>query len=246
MLSDFAINFEKVSKVFTKGQHHHGTLRDDLKSVFSKQKRNHQLRKNQFYAIKNLSFHLAKGESIGLYGPNGSGKSTLLKLIANVLVPTSGKILVNGRIAPLIELGAGFHPDLNGIENIYMNGAILGMTISEIKSKIDQIIDYSGLGNFISTPVKKYSSGMNLRLGFSIIIHSDADIFLIDEILAVGDESFKKKSFNSIQNLRKQKKTLLIVSHNKDNLFQMADQIIFLEKGEPKEKKIVDSRNCCN
>lgn len=231
MSSDIGIGFENVSKVFSKGHSHHGTLREDLKSFFSRRKSAGQLKENQFYAIKDLSFNVAKGESIGLYGPNGSGKSTLLKLIAKVLVPTRGNIKVNGRIAPLIELGAGFHPDLNGIENIYMNGAILGMSLVEIKSKIDQIVEYSGLDDFISTPVKKYSSGMNLRLGFSIAIHSDADIFLIDEILAVGDEEFKKKSQSSIKNLLKQKKTLIVVSHNTARLTQMVDRVINLKNG---------------
>ena len=228
MSSDIAIGFENVSKIFSKGHSQHGTLRDDIKSFF---KNTGQLKVNQFYAIQDMSFNIAKGESIGLYGPNGSGKSTLLKLIAKVLVPTRGNIRVNGRIAPLIELGAGFHPDLNGIENIYMNGAILGMSIGEIRSKIDQIVEYSGLSDFISTPVKKYSSGMNLRLGFSIAIHSDADIFLIDEILAVGDEAFKEKSFHSIKQLLEMKKTLLIVSHDKEKLLHMSERIILLKQG---------------
>jgi len=155
----------------------------------------------------------------------------LLRLVAKVITPTCGSIKVNGRIAPLIELGAGFHPDLNGFENIYMNGAILGMTIGEIKLKMDQIVEYSGLGDFMTTPVKKYSSGMNLRLGFSIAIHSDADIFLIDEILAVGDEEFKKRSFDSIKELLEKKKTLLIVSHDLKKLTKMTNKIVKLNKG---------------
>lgn len=231
MSSDKAICFEKVSKVFSKGHTQYGTIRDDLMSFFSKKQKIGLLKKNQFFAIKNLSFSVQKGESVGLYGPNGSGKSTLLKLVANVIAPTYGYIRIKGRIAPLIELGAGFHPDLNGIENIYMNGTILGMTIGEIKSKLDQIVEYSGLSDFISTPVKKYSSGMNLRLGFSIAIHSDADIFLIDEILAVGDEEFKKKSFNSIKKLLYDKKTLLIVSHDIDLLSSITDKIVRLKNG---------------
>lgn len=231
MSSDIAIGFENVSKVYSKGPTSHGTLRDDIKSFFSGRANKSQLRENQFYAIKDLSFNVAKGESIGLYGPNGSGKSTLLKLVANVIVPTIGNIKVNGRIAPLIELGAGFHPDLNGIENIYMNGAILGMSIGEIKSKIDQIVEYSGLNDFISTPVKKYSSGMNLRLGFSIAIHSGADVFLIDEILAVGDEEFKKKSSNSIKELLNRQETLFIVSHDLEKLKEITSKIIMLKNG---------------
>lgn len=232
MSFDVSIKFEYVSKIFSKGHSHHGTLREDLKAFVSRWNNNTgQLTENQFYAIKDLSMKIMKGESVGLYGPNGSGKSTLLKLIAKVLVPDRGKVAVNGRIAPLIELGAGFHPDLNGIENIYMNGAILGMKLGEVKSKLDQIIEYSGLEDFIFTPVKKYSSGMQLRLGFSIAIHSNADIYLFDEILAVGDEAFKEKSFNSIKQLLEKKKTLLFVSHDKEKLDTMADYIIYLEKG---------------
>lgn len=231
MLSDTAICFDRVSKVFSKGHNQHGTLRDNLMSFFSRRDKTTRLKENQFFAIKDLSFSVQNGECIGLYGPNGSGKSTLLKLVANVIAPTHGNIIVNGRIAPLIELGAGFHPDLNGIENIYMNGTILGMTIGEIKSKMDQIVEYSGLSDFITTPVKKYSSGMNLRLGFSVAIHSDADIFLIDEILAVGDEEFKKKSFNSIKELLKKKKTLFIVSHDLKKLTRMTNKIVRLKKG---------------
>lgn len=239
MLYDNAICFDKVSKIFSKGHNQHGTFRDDFLSFFLGNKKSH-MKKNQFYAIKDLSFSVKQGESIGLYGPNGAGKSTLLKLVANVIAPTDGNISVKGRIAPLIELGAGFHPDLNGIENIYMNGAIIGMTIGEIKSKMDQIVEYSGLSDFISTPVKKYSSGMNLRLGFSIAIHSDADIFLIDEILAVGDEEFKQKSFNSIKKLLQGQKTLLMVSHDIDLLSNITDKIIRLNEGIANQRVILD------
>jgi ABC-type polysaccharide/polyol phosphate transport system ATPase subunit len=236
MSSDIAVAFYKVCKKFSKGSSHHGTLRDDIVSFFKRKAPKNGLRKNEFYALNDVSFEIEHGLCVGLYGPNGCGKSTLLKLIANVIAPNSGKIKINGKIAPLIELGAGFHPDLNGTENIYMNGAILGMTIHEIKSKMDSIVEYSGLSDFITTPVKKYSSGMKLRLGFSIAIHSDADIFLFDEILAVGDEEFKKKSFDSIKNLLGMKKTLLIVSHNEEKLSQMADRIIYLKKGIVQEK----------
>lgn len=231
MLSDYAIQFDHVRKKFSKSQNQFGTLRDDIVTLFRRKRSQDLLHKNEFFALKDVSFEIKHGACIGLYGPNGSGKSTLLKLIANVISPTSGSIEINGQIAPLIELGAGFHPDLNGFENIYMNGAILGMTIGEIKKKMDQIIEYSGLQDFIATPVKKYSSGMKLRLGFSVAIHSEADIFLFDEILAVGDEEFKEKSFNSIKNILKNNKTLIVVSHDLDNLSQFVDNIIYLKKG---------------
>lgn len=230
MLSDNAISFDRVSKIYSKGSSSHGTLRDDIFSLFNRQKKQ-SLQKNEFYALKNLSFVIKKGQCIGLYGPNGSGKSTILKLIANVIAPNTGRIKVNGRIAPLIELGAGFHPDLTGTENIYMNGAILGMTIGEIKSKMKQIVEYSGLAGFIATPVKKYSSGMKLRLGFSVAIHSDADIFLFDEILGVGDEEFQKKSFGSINKIIQENKTSIIVSHNMEKLSHMVDSVIHLKNG---------------
>jgi ABC-type polysaccharide/polyol phosphate transport system ATPase subunit len=231
MSSDIAIRFHRVSKKFSKSSKHHGTLRDDILRYFSRKDKGKNLEKDEFWALDRISFSIRKGESIGLYGPNGSGKSTLLKLIANVVSPTSGDIKIHGRIAPLIELGAGFHPDLNGIENIYMNGAILGMTIGEIKSKLTRIVEYSELSDFISTPVKKYSSGMKLRLGFSVAIYSEADIFLFDEILAVGDASFKKRSLASIRALAEKKKTLLIVSHDLKELSSMTDRIIHIQKG---------------
>ncbi|MCD4718371.1 MAG: ABC transporter ATP-binding protein [Desulfobacula sp.] len=231
MSSDIAISFNNVSKKFSKSSKQYGTLRENIMDYFFPKKEKKILRKDEFWALDSISFSIKKGESIGLYGPNGSGKSTLLKLIANVISPTSGNINVHGRTAPLIELGAGFHPDLNGLENIYMNGAILGMTIGEIRAKMDQIVEYSELSDFILTPVKKYSSGMRLRLGFSVAIHSDADIFLFDEILAVGDENFKKKSLESIKELSDASKTLLIVSHDKKTLTDMTDRIIYICKG---------------
>lgn len=238
MLSEHAIRFDHVRKKFSKSPNQFGTLRDNISTLFKRKRSHDRLNDNEFFALKDVSFEIKHGACIGLYGPNGSGKSTLLKLIANVISPTSGRIEINGHIAPLIELGAGFHPDLNGYENIYMNGAILGMTIGEIKKKMDQIIEYSGLRDFITTPVKKYSSGMKLRLGFSVAIHSEADIFLFDEVLAVGDEEFKEKSFNSIKDLLKRDKTLIVVSHDMDNLSQFVDDIIYLKKGIIQNKNI--------
>jgi ABC-type polysaccharide/polyol phosphate transport system ATPase subunit len=238
MSSDISVSFDGVTKKFSKTSKHYGTLRENIMGYFSfgRKKQGRILNKDEFLALDRASFRIYQGESIGLYGPNGSGKSTILKLIAKVIFPTKGSIMVKGRIAPLIELGAGFHPDLNGIENIYMNGAILGMTIGEIKSKLEKIIQFSELEDFISTPVKKYSSGMKLRLGFSIAIHSRADIFLFDEILAVGDADFKKKSLSAIKSLAKDNKTLLIVSHNLNGLAEMTDRIIYVQKGKCSEQ----------
>ena len=232
MSSETAICFENVSKVFSKGESHHGTLRDDLRSLFSKKGNPKTLTEDQFFAIKNLTFTISKGESVGLYGPNGSGKSTLLKLIANVLVPTSGTVDINGRIAPLIELGAGFHQDLTGKENIYMNAAILGMSILDINKIMPDVIKFSGLESFIDVPVKKYSSGMYLRLAFSVAIHSKASIFLFDEIISVGDAEFQQKCFDKIDELIASGKTILLVSHDLSRMKQIVQRIIPLKKGE--------------
>ncbi len=233
MLSNSIIILNDIWKKYSKEAIFHRSLREDLSNIFKKGfgKNSEQLKKNEFWALKGVSFEVKKGESIALYGPNGAGKSTILKLIANVTYPTKGEIKVYGRVAPLIEIGAGFHPDLTGRENIFINGAILGMKIDEIKKKMDSIIEFSELKDFIDMPVKKYSSGMYLRLGFSVAIHSDADIFLIDEILAVGDEKFKEKCLEKINILKGYNKTIVFVSHNKTMVESIADKIIFLEKG---------------
>jgi len=225
------IVLERVWKKYYRHQVFHRSLREDIVNFF-KRKQKQELKKNEFWALKGISFEIKKGECVGLYGPNGAGKSTILKLIAKVTYPTKGIVNVNGRVAPLIEIGAGFHLDLTGRENIYINGAILGMRIKEIKQKISQIVEFSELGEFIDMPVKKYSSGMYLRLGFAVAIHSEADIFLIDEILAVGDEAFQEKCLEKIKKLKKQGKTLLFVTHNRELMKKIADRVIFLKKGE--------------
>ncbi len=228
MSSNIRIELKSVWKKYSKKLTSFNSLREDIISLFKTKKEENILKKDEFWVLKNFSLKVKKGEVIGLYGPNGSGKSTILKLIANVTYPDKGEIIVNGKIAPLIEIGAGFHPDLTGRENIYMNGAILGMSIKEIKTKIENIIEFSGIEDFIDMPVKKYSSGMYLRLAFSIAIHSDADIYLFDEILAVGDESFKKQCYSEIEKLKKQNKTMIIVSHNKEILKKLTDLIVNL------------------
>jgi len=231
------IIFKDVWKKYYRHHVFHRSLREDIVNFF-KRKQKQELKKNEFWALKGISFEIKKGECVGLYGPNGAGKSTILKLIAKVTYPTKGIVNVNGRVAPLIEIGAGFHLDLTGRENIYINGAILGMHINEIKRKIPQIVEFSELEEFIDMPVKKYSSGMYLRLGFSIAIHSEADIFLIDEILAVGDEAFQEKCLEKIKNLKKQGKTMLFVTHNRKLMEKIADKIIFIEKGEIVNEKV--------
>ncbi|MCD4525332.1 ABC transporter ATP-binding protein [Nocardioides sp. cx-173] len=184
-----------------------------------------------FRALEDVSFTVEQGESIGLMGLNGSGKSTLLKLVQGVMRPDSGKVLTRGRIAGLIATGAGFHPQLNGRDNIYLNAAVLGMTEQETKRKFDEIVEFADIGRFLDSPVGNYSSGMFARLGFSVAIHVDSDIFLADEALAVGDRPFRRKCMEKMQEVRDSGRTLFYVSHSAGSVRQMCDRVIVLEKG---------------
>ena len=185
-----------------------------------------------FWAVRNLSLQIPKGSVYGLIGHNGSGKSTLLKMIGGIYRPTEGTITTDGRVAALIELGAGFHPDMTGRENIALNGSILGLPRKEIAEVTDEIIDFSGLGDFINDPVKHYSSGMYVRLGFSVAVHMKPDVLLIDEVLAVGDEEFQRKCFDHLYALRRSGKTIIVVSHGLGQLEGLCDEIAWLEHGE--------------
>jgi ABC-2 type transport system ATP-binding protein len=185
----------------------------------------------KFHALKNVSVEIATGETVALLGLNGSGKSTLLKHISGVMLPDSGTVLTRGRVAGLIEVGAGFHPDLSGRDNVYLNGAILGMTEQQINERFDEIVEFSEIGQFIDTEVKFYSSGMYLRLAFSVAVHTDPEVFLIDEILAVGDEPFQRKCIDKIQELARKGKTLVVVSHDLDLVSRICDRGILLEHG---------------
>ncbi|MCD6566585.1 MAG: ABC transporter ATP-binding protein, partial [Bacteroidales bacterium] len=225
------IKLDNLWKKYYRQNVFHRSLREDITNLIRPGKNNSKLSANEFWVLKGINLEVKSGESIGCYGPNGAGKSTILKLIANVTFPTKGSVTINGRVAPLIEIGAGFHKDLTGRENIYMNGAILGMKISEIKAKIDSIIAFSEIEEFIDMSVKKYSSGMYLRLGFSIAIHSEAEILLIDEILAVGDEAFKDKCIQKVMELKQSGKTMVIVTHNRKLMEKVADRVVFLKKG---------------
>ncbi|MET3769679.1 ABC-2 type transport system ATP-binding protein [Marisediminicola sp. UYEF4] len=184
-----------------------------------------------FNALENVSFEIAEGESVALLGFNGSGKSTLLKLIAGVLQPDSGEVLTRGRVAGLIEVGAGFHPDLSGRENIYLNAAILGMTAKETQARFAEIVEFSEIEKFIDTEVKHYSSGMFLRLAFSVAIHTEVDILLIDEILSVGDEPFQRKCLAKIRELHLAGKTLVVVSHDLDMVSGLCERGILISGG---------------
>lgn len=187
----------------------------------------------QMTALDNISFDINTGETVGIIGKNGAGKSTLLKLIAGVTVPTSGEIIVKQRVAPLIEVGAGFHQELTGFENIFLNGAILGMHKKQIEAVVDNIIDFSEIKEFIHVPVKKYSLGMYMRLGFAVAIHVNAPILLIDEVLAVGDASFQKKCLNYLKKVKADKdKTIVFVSHSEESVKSFCERVILLDHGK--------------
>lgn len=186
---------------------------------------------HKFYALNDVSLTVEQGESVALLGFNGSGKSTLLKHISGVMTPDSGSVLTRGRVAGLIEVGAGFHHDLTGRDNVYLNGAILGMSEEQINERFDSIVEFSEIGEFIDTEVKFYSSGMYLRLAFSVAVHTDPEVFLVDEILAVGDEPFQRKCIAKIKELAAEGKTLVVVSHDLNLIPQICERGVLLEKG---------------
>lgn len=221
--NSLAIKFDNVGKQYKKGKR---LLKEALIDA-AKLKRS-----EAFWALDNVNFNLPKGEVLGVLGPNGSGKSTLLKLIAGVTEPTRGKVAVSGRVAPLIELGAGFHFELTGRENIYINGSILGLKKAEIDRKLAEIIAFAELNEFIDTPIKHYSSGMFMRLGFSVAIHVDPDILLIDEILAVGDLPFQNKCFAKMKEFTASGMTMVIVSHQVQQLKQFCTRGLVVWQGK--------------
>jgi len=186
---------------------------------------------DHFHALKDVSLMVETGETVALLGLNGSGKSTLLKHISGVMLPDSGSVYTRGRVAGLIEVGAGFHPDLSGRDNVYLNAAILGMSEAETRRKFDDIVEFADIGRFLDSPVGHYSSGMFARLGFAVAIHVDADIFLADEVLAVGDRPFKRKCMAKMQEIRDSGTTLFYVSHAAGSVRKMCDRVLVLEKG---------------
>lgn len=187
-----------------------------------------KLRKDEFWALNDISFEVKKGETLGIIGPNGAGKTTLLKMLNGIFWPDTGQITVRGRVGALIELGAGFHPLLTGRENIYINGAILGMTKREVDENFDDIVTFAEIGDFIDSPIKHYSSGMYVRLGFAIAVHAQTNILLIDEVLAIGDVGFQNKCFNRIGELKRKGTTTILVSHNMHIISAFVDKIILL------------------
>jgi len=228
------IEFDNVWKKFRRGERLN-SLRDAIPSLFKKSlslNNGNGLRKDEFWALEGLSFGIKKGEVVGIMGPNGAGKSTILKLLSRILVPNKGRINISGRISALIEITAGFHPELTGRENVYLNGTILGMKKSEINRNFDKIVEFSGIGEFIDTPVKRYSSGMYSRLGFSVAAHMDPDILLVDEVLSVGDIAFQAKCTQKMRELLESNITIVLVSHNLSLIQTLCNRVILLQKGK--------------
>lgn len=236
MEKDTAIKVTHVSKTFKLYYDKANTLKEKI-LFFSKKNRS---KNDTLHVLKDINLEIKKGESVALIGTNGSGKSTLLKLMTKIIYPNKGKITTNGKLTSLLELGAGFHDDFTGRENIYFNASIFGLTKSEIDAKVDEIIEFSELKDFIDNPVRTYSSGMYMRLAFSVAINVQADILLIDEILAVGDQHFQEKCFNKLKELKKSGKTIVIVTHSMNQVKQFCDRAVWLYKGQVKMDGNVD------
>ena len=250
-MSETVIKVENVYKKYKLGAIGGGTLRGDLQSwwarVRGKEDPNVMIgvdintKNKTFLALKGISFDVKKGETLAIIGGNGAGKSTTLKLLSRVTAPTQGIIKINGRISSLLEVGTGFHPELTGRENIYLNGAILGMSNEEVDSKIEDIIDFSECREFIDTPVKRYSSGMFVKLAFTVAAHLDSEILIMDEVLAVGDMKFQKKCIEKMLDIAKSGRTILYVSHNMDTIRRLCNRAIVLDKGSVKYQGDVET-----
>ena len=227
MKDDVAIRVSGLSKKYEIGKQKDGSLRGSLASIF----RSSAKAKDEFWALKDVNFEVKKGEVIGIIGKNGAGKSTLLKVLSQITKPSSGKIEINGRVASLLEVGTGFHPELTGRENVYLNGTILGMTRKEVAAKFDEIVAFSGVEKFIDTPVKHYSSGMYVRLAFAVAAHLEPEILIIDEVLAVGDAEFQKKCLGKMKDVAGEGRTVLFVSHNMAAVRELCDSVMLIDKG---------------
>ncbi len=240
-MSDLMIKVENVTKEYRLGAIGGTTLRDELQRLRAKRKHlEDPTRKigakqvnigEKFMALNGVSFEVKKGEAVGIIGHNGAGKSTLLKLITRITAPTNGDIYLNGRVASMLEVGTGFHPELTGRENVYLNGAILGMTKKEIDAKMEDIIEFSEVRQFIDTPVKRYSSGMYVKLAFSVAAHLDSEIMIMDEVLAVGDVAFQNKCIKKMREVADSGRTILYVSHNMNTIRTLCDRCVVLSKG---------------
>ena len=238
-MSEISIRVENLSKKYqiTVGKYRHDTLRDHISdaisAVFHSNGRNHR-QTQTFWAIKEVSFEVKQGEVLGVIGANGAGKSTLLKILSRITKPTSGKAEIHGRVGSLLEVGTGFHGELTGRENTYLNGAILGMKRAEIDAKFDEIVAFSGIETFIDTPVKRYSTGMLVRLAFAVAAHLEPEILIVDEVLAVGDADFQKKCLGKMGDVAKEGRTILFVSHNMGAITQLCGRALWLKGGQLK------------
>ena len=238
MNDNISIKVENISKKYCKSLKRsmlYG-VKDIARNTFGLSSHSDKLRKNEFWAVDDISFEVKKGETLGIIGPNGSGKTTLLKLLNGIFWPDKGKISVKGNVGALIEVGAGFHPLLTGRENIYINAAILGMTKEEVDEKFDEIVEFADIGDFLDVPVKHYSSGMFVRLGFAVAVHCEPDILLVDEVLAVGDIKFQSKSLRKMQEILNKGVSIVFISHNMDAVRRVCKKVVFLNHG-----KIIDS-----
>jgi len=241
-MSDIALSAQNLSKSFKIAHQHAGlrgyrTLHDELitlpRRLINRLKRNGRSTSETFWALKDVSFDVRRGEALGIIGSNGAGKSTLLKILNRITEPTAGGVDIYGRVGALLEVGTGFHPELTGRENIFLNGAILGMSRAEIKKKFDEIVAFAEVEKFLDTPVKRYSSGMYVRLAFAVAAHLDPEILLIDEVLAVGDAEFQKKCLEKMENVTtKEGRTVIFVSHNMDAICHLCSRCILLRQGE--------------
>src|SRR5450631_278408 len=236
-MNDTVIRVENLSKLYrishlanqrtVRDAVHHG-----LRLVWRRLRWNTRLKREEFWALRDLNFEIAKGEVVGIIGRNGAGKSTLLKVLSRITEPTTGRITLRGRVASLLEVGTGFHPELSGRDNIYLNGAIHGLTRAEISRKFDQIVEFAEVSRFLDTPVKRYSSGMYVRLAFAVAAHLEPDILIVDEVLAVGDAQFQKKCLGKMEDVSaREGRTVLFVSHNLQAVRQLCSRCLLLQTG---------------
>ncbi|MES2131527.1 MAG: ABC transporter ATP-binding protein [Bacteroidota bacterium] len=247
-MSSIVLKAENISKQYRLGQLGTGTISHDVNRWWHKVRgkedpylkigdandRSARGGSDYVWSLKDINFGINQGEVLGIIGKNGAGKSTLLKILSQITAPTTGEVKIKGRIAALLEVGTGFHPDLSGRENIFLNGAILGMSKHEIKSKLDEIVDFSGVAKYLDTPVKRYSSGMMVRLGFAVAAHLEPEILIVDEVLAVGDAEFQKKCLGKMKDVSGQGRTVLFVSHNMPSIRMLCTKCMHLEKGKVK------------
>ena len=265
MHSSLVVEVKNLSKKYRLGTIGMTSLRDDLNRWWGRKKQNAQNKRisdnagidqsrmindSEFWALHHLNFQITQGEVIGLIGANGSGKSTLLKILSRITEPTEGEVKIRGKVASLLEVGTGFHPELTGRENIYINGAILGMSRREVNASLDEIIEFAGVSDFIDTPIKRYSSGMSVRLGFAVAVHLNSEILIVDEVLAVGDANFQKSCIKKMRQIAEDEgRTIIFVSHNMAMIENLCSRVILLNKGllsrEGRTSQVISHSTIC-